>query len=422
MLPLIKNTMKNKIIVTGFISLGISIAGCGKKVETATTTTSQVQPVDTMTMIAGNSIEITEFQFKTAGIELGLIEQKNLSEIIQASGKLDVPPQNFAEVSTYIGGVVKSIRVLEGDFVKKGQTILTLEHPDFVKLQQEYLSVKSQIVFLEKEYLRQKELYEQKVSSGKVFQQAESAYNGEKGHLASLESQLAMLSISTASLDKGIITKVIPLKAPISGYIGHLKASLGGYAEPNKSLFDVIDNTDLHVHLDVFEKDLQKLKIGQKLIVNLPNQDGSQIEAVIFSIGKMLNEETKAVEVHADIKNNKRKDLIPGIYVSASIKIDERNVNAVPEAAVVRVGEKQYIFVVNDSTTVDTAQKSGFSGAFRLIEVKTGSSALGFIEIMPIETISNNKRIVTKGAYFLISQLKSSETIGCCPPGEEKKK
>lgn len=377
------------------------------------------------TAITVTYLELTQFQFKSAGMELGSIEQKNMAEVIKASGKLDVPPQNFAEVSTYIGGIVKSINVLEGDFVKQGQTIMILEHPDYIKLQEEYLSIKNDIYFLEKEYLRQKELYEQKVSSGKVFQQAQSKYNVEKGRLASIESQLSLLSISTAALDKGIITKSIPLKAPISGYIGHLKASLGGYAEPNKTLFDVINNSDIHVHLDVFEKDLSKLKIGQKVFVNLPNQDGSRIEAVIFSIGKMLNEQTKTVEIHADVKNNSRKDLIPGTYVNAEINVEERMVSAVPEAALVRVGERQYVFLATQSLVAkenknNHYKKGDFLPGYSLIEVKTGSSADGYVEIIPLEKMEDDAQIVVKGSYFLISQLKSGETVGCCGEEEEK--
>jgi len=374
-------------------------------------------------------LEITKFQFQSAGLELGNMEYRKMSETIKASGKLDVPPQNFAEVSTYIGGIVKSILVLEGDFVRKGQTVITLEHPDYVKLQEDYLTIKNQIEFTEKEFLRQQELYSQNVSSGKVFQQAQAKFNSEKSRLLSLENQLNMLSISTAQLNRGIITRSIPLKAPISGYVGHLKTSLGGYAEPNKTLFDVINITDIHVHVDVFEKDMKKLKIGQKIIVNRPNQMGEPLEAVIFSIGKMLNESTKTIEIHADVKTNKRNDLIPGTYISAEIQVDERVVACVPEAAVIRVGEKQYVFLATESINAKSQKHSvikegskqlDFLPGYQMIEIRTGSSSYEYIEIIPLQPLNKTDLLVLKGAYFLISQLKSGETVGCCDPVEEK--
>jgi cobalt-zinc-cadmium efflux system membrane fusion protein len=180
------------------------------------------------------------------------------------------------------------------------------------------------------------------------------------------------------------------------------------------------------VHVDVFEKDMKKLKIGQKLLVNLPNQSSEPIEAVIFSIGKMLNETTKTVEIHADVKNNKRNDLIPGTYVNAEIAVDERSVNTVPEAAIVRVGEKQYVFLAGESNKAgnkvksDSSKTIDFLPGYQMIEIKTGASANGFVEIIPLQPLKDSDLLVIKGAYFLISQLKSGETVGCCDPEEKK--
>jgi|JI6StandDraft_1071083.scaffolds.fasta_scaffold41321_2 cobalt-zinc-cadmium efflux system membrane fusion protein len=412
--------MNKKHII--YILIALFFAAC--KEDTSKTHDDEHGKKDTI--ITVTYLEITKFQFQSAGLELGPMQLRNMTETVKANGKLDVPPQNFAEVSTYIGGIVKSILVLEGDFVGKGQTVMYLEHPDYVKLQEEYMTMKSQIDFTEKEFLRQQELYFQNVSSGKVFQQAQAKFNAEKSRLSSLENQLNMLSISTAQLDRGIITRSIPLKAPISGYVGHLKTSLGGYAEPNKTLFDVINTSDIHVHVDVFEKDMKKLKIGQKLLVNLPNQSSEPIEAVIFSIGKMLNETTKTVEIHADVKNNKRNDLIPGTYVNAEIAVDERSVNTVPEAAIVRVGEKQYVFLAGESNKAgnkvksDSSKTIDFLPGYQMIEIKTGASANGFVEIIPLQPLKDSDLLVIKGAYFLISQLKSGETVGCCDPEEKK--
>jgi cobalt-zinc-cadmium efflux system membrane fusion protein len=220
--------MNKKHII--YILIALFFAAC--KEDTSKTHDDEHGKKDTI--ITVTYLEITKFQFQSAGLELGPMQLRNMTETVKANGKLDVPPQNFAEVSTYIGGIVKSILVLEGDFVGKGQTVMYLEHPDYVKLQEEYMTMKSQIDFTEKEFLRQQELYFQNVSSGKVFQQAQAKFNAEKSRLSSLENQLNMLSISTAQLDRGIITRSIPLKAPISGYVGHLKTSLGGYAEPIK--------------------------------------------------------------------------------------------------------------------------------------------------------------------------------------------
>ena len=448
--------MKN-IFINLMLAAALLIASCQESTEKKEEAGHHDEGSEEITT---DVVGITEQQFKVAGIQLGLIEDKNLTEVIRSSGTLDVPPSNFAEVSTYIGGVVKSINVLEGDQVKKGQTIITLEHPDFIKLQEEYIAAKTNIDFLLKEYERQKELYNEKVSSGKVFQEAESKYNSAKGKLASLQSQLEMLSISTNELDKGNITKVISLRSPINGFIGHVHTSLGAFAEPNKMLFDVIDISHIHVHLEVFEKDLYKIKIGQKINIILPNQNNKRNEGEIFSIGKMMDSKTKSIAVHAEIKNNQDNQLIPGTFVNALINVTERSVPSVPTEAIVRSGEKQYIFIVTedecenpnkteskeeeckdtccadkkavvkeeddcckkDANGNEVCENEGVALTYKMIEVMAGASDLGYTEITPSVNIPKGTQIVTKGAYFLMSQLKSGETVGCCAPGEEEKK
>jgi cobalt-zinc-cadmium efflux system membrane fusion protein len=371
-------------------------------------------------------IELTAEQFKAVGIELGTIEKKNLHSVVKASGYLEVPPQNKASVSTLIGAVVKSILVLEGHFVKEGQILAVLEHPDFVKLQEEYLSENNHLVFLEKEYLRQKELFEQNASSGKVYQKAESDYNTAKGKISSLESQLKMFSINIFELSKGNIASSIMLASPIEGYIGHININIGAYAEPNKALFEITDNTKIHVDLLVYEKDLFKVKVGQQVNFILANQPEHQeehnkqtIEGEIFGINKSFESDTKALTVHATIKNE-HHELIPGMYVNALIDVGEQSTLAVPVDAVVKADGKEWIFVVGEmhdatehdhSETEDKQVKEelGDVYTFKMVEVVTGVSDLGYIEITPIEKISGQAKIVIKNPFFILSKSKQGE-------------
>lgn len=377
---------------------------------------------------------ITSKQFKAAGIELATVKAASLGESIKATGTLDVPPQNYAEVSTYIGGVIKSINAYEGDQVSKGQIIMTLEHPDFIKLQEEYTTIKSGISYLEKDYERQEELYDKNVSSSKNFQEAESKYNVEKGRLTAIEGQLRMLGISISELNKGNIAKVLSLRTPISGFVGSIQSSLGAYVEPNKMLFDIIDNSRMLVHLNVYENDFYKVKIGQKVSVLLPNQNNAQIEGEIFKIGKTMDKTTKSIGIHAEIKNSNHHELIPGAFVNALIYVASNKVLAVPSEAVIRTGEKQYVFIVNtllcnapnvkgkDPYTIKDSKGNVIPLAYRMIEVTTGIEDMGQVEIRPLKDITSIDQLVVKGAYFLMSALKSGETVGCCAPAEPKEK
>ncbi|MBK8831158.1 MAG: efflux RND transporter periplasmic adaptor subunit [Saprospiraceae bacterium] len=421
-----------KLIYLASLILGICFApGCKEKVEEPEAVSHE--HVDSV-LLKTDVFQITSKQFKAAGIELDYVQKTELSETFEVTGELDLPPQNFAEVSTPIGGIIKSINVIEGDYVNKGQKVMDLSTPDLIRLQEDYLTSRSSLEYLEKDYLRQKELNAENVSSGKSYQEAKSKYQIEKARIESLKSQLSLLSISTENLHNGIIVQSISIRSPIKGYIGHVHVGIGSYAEPNNILFDVIDNTHITVHLDVFEEDLNKIKVGQKISVNLPNQDNRQIEGKIYNIGKAMDMESKSVAVHAEIVNNKTKELLPGTFVTALVNVGGQFVDALPEAAVVRAGENEYVFIVADLKKLaeDSIQFKKFTEphfvrdangnliplTFELIEVKTKASGRGLVEIDDLARIADSSQVVVKGAYYLLSQLKSGETAGCCAPEE----
>lgn len=427
--------MKKRILLPLASLLAVlSMFTACEKAETPSKETEVAKHPHQDTVEIVDNLVITSRQFKAAGIELGKLEETSLSGNIKVSGKLEVPPESRAEISAYVGGIIKSIPVATGTYVRKGQTVMTLEHPDFLKLQAEYASSKSSLAFLEKDYLRKKELLEANVTSGKDFQEAESKYNVERGRLASIASQLSMLGISIPELDKGNIAKVLALRSPINGYITQVNGSLGAFAEPNKMLFEVVDNSNILVRLDVYEQDFYKIKKGQKISVILPNQDNVQIKGTIATLGKSMDEHTKSIAVYAEIKNNKRQELIPGIFVNALLYVGNRTASAAPTEAVVRSGEKQYVFIVNyevcskpnvpgkDPHSVKDAAGNTIPLAYKMIEVKTGTEDKGLVEISPAQPISSIDEVVVKGAYFLMSALKSGETVGCCAPAAEEGK
>ncbi len=381
-------------------------------------------------------IELSQAQMNAVGITIGKIEKKNLSSVVRASGQLEVPPQNRAEVTTLISGVVKHIYVLEGNYVKKGQLLATIENPEFLRMQQEYLTTKSNFNYLEKEYARQKELLNENAGTGKVFQQTESNYIAEKARLASLEKQLAQLNVSVDKISEGDFISAIPLVAPINGTIGHILINIGSFADQSKSLMTIIDNSQVHCDLLVYEKDLYKVKVGQKVNFILTNQNNKEIVGEIYGINQSFENESKAIIAHAVIKNASKLGLIQGMYVSALIDIGNQVTDAVPVDAVVKSRGKQFIFLAEieetqnkeesgedeqkeekeekqdrESTESETEAEdnSGQHYRFRMVEVVTGVSDLGYIEIRPIEEMEEHATIVTKGAFYILSKAEGGK-------------
>jgi membrane fusion protein, heavy metal efflux system len=383
-------------------------------------------------------VELNEAQFKASSIELGTFAMKNLSEVVSANGYTKLPPQNQADVSVHITGIVKSIKVIEGQYVKEGQVLATLESPEFAQLQEAYLISKSNLEFLKLEYERQKVLSEENVNSKKVFQRTKSDYDIEKSRLASLDRQLTVLNLSKKSA-----TSVMALTSPLSGYVTEVNIKLASNAEVGKPLFTIVDNSKLHVDLLVYEKDLQKVKEGQNIRFVLTNQDNTEIVGKVFNVSKSFENDTKSVAVHAEILNP-TKSLIPGMYVNALIDVGARQVQTLPVDAVIRADGREYIFVLEegheepehdkeeghshddghghdhghdatDGHSHDDGHEHEEEGTmyhFQRVEVKTGTAQLGYVQVTLLQEIDKDAKIVLKGAYYIQSHLIKSEGSG----------
>ena len=214
-------------------------------------------------------VSLTTQQMNAIDLKLGTIEKHNISTTVKSNGRTQLLPQNKANVSTLVSGVVKNVFVIEGDFVKKGQTLAILEHPDIIYMQQQYLENVNNLEFLEQDYQRKKKLYEEKVGSGKDYQKALSEYNTAKSTAIGLKAKLQMLGISIKSVEEGNFTSVINIISPIQGYIRSTKVNIGSFVESNNDMFEIVDNSHIHADLLIYEKDIPKIKTGQEMTFNI---------------------------------------------------------------------------------------------------------------------------------------------------------
>jgi membrane fusion protein, heavy metal efflux system len=347
-----------------------------------------------------NKVSLQLAQLKVMDVELGEIKQVNLGATLKVNGQLELPPQNKASVSAIIGGRVESVAVIEGDFVKKGQVIARLNNPEFITMQRDYLSAKSSIVFLEKDYQRKKELLKEGITSARVFQQAEADYLEGKADLTATKSTLQLMGINLSTLDKGKITATIPVIAPIKGYIQNVEVNIGKSIVPEQEMFEIVDNEHLHIGLKVFEKDIDKAKVGQKITFALTTRPDKIYEAEIFALGRAFDMDTRAVKVHAKITGN-HEGLLTGMFVEARIAIDRKEVNALPNEAFVRENGLDYIFIQMKKDESDVELEK--------IQVNKGISDLGYSEVVFIKQTHKDSIVVTKGAYYVNAELNKGE-------------
>lgn len=343
------------------------------------------------TKAPANTVTLTEAQVKNAGIATGKLEQKTVSSVLKVSGKIDVPPQNMVSVSVPLGGYLKSTKLLPGMHVMRGEVIAIMEDQQYIQLQQDYLIAKAQYTFNESEYHRQKDLNESKATSDKVFEQAKAAYQTQAAIVKSLEQKLKLIGKNPASFSSNNISRSINIYSPINGYVSEVNVNIGKYVNPSDVLFELVNPTDIHLALTVFEKDLDKLFIGQKLLAYTNAQPEKKYPCTIILISKSLSDDRSTV-VHCHF-GQYDKTLLPGMFMNADIEVKSEQSDVLPDDAIVRYENKQFIFL-------DKGNRQ-----YEMKEVQTGNSENGFTQI---KGDVGNATFVTKGAYNLLMVMKNT--------------
>ena len=359
-------------------------------------------PLETEHHEESDLITLTPEQYQVAGITLGHVETKALSGTIKVNGVLDLPPKNLVSISTPLEGIVKSTEMLQGMRVKKGTVVATIQNPEFVQMQQDYLDYKSQLAFLKQELDRQEELSKENVNSKKAVQKARSEYNSVSARLLGQKTRLSMLNINFTELEKGHIIKTFNLYTPITGYVTQVNTNIGAFAASNDMLFKIADTEHLHAELTVFEKDVPKLKIGQKVRFTLANEE-TERTATVFLIGREISKD-RTVQIHCHL-DKEDAQLIPGMYLKAYVESGANKVLALPEQAIVEFEGKKYVFV--QESPAGSEKKRSLE--FKMTAVQTGIIENGYTQISLTDT---SLKIVIKGAYDLLSKVKNAEEAG----------
>lgn len=349
-------------------------------------------------------LHLSDMKFESLGVKIDTLPTRALSGVVEANGQLEVPPQHEATVTAILGANVTSIKVIEGDKVSKGQVLAFLSHPNLTNLQTSYVKAYSQLQYLEKEMQRQKRLYEEEVGSGKTYQKTQADYQAMKGEVKGYEAQLKQLSLNFEMVKSGDIYEYVPVVSPISGYIEKVLIQLGQYVDPQKEMLMIVNNDHIHADLMVFEKDVYKVKEGQIISFTVESVPGKVLEAEIYSVGKQFEQNPKAVHVHAEIKN-KEGFLISGMYINGKIRTGNNLVKALPEEAIIEEEGKPYIFLA------EAHEEDGRTEwAFKAMEVRTGITEDGWVEIKLLEPLPEGTQVALNNAYYLIAEMKKSQT------------
>ena len=405
--------MKNHFLSTISVCFIIIFYSCGsnnKETPTPATAMYTASP-DAHEKENHHLVTLTNEQIKSIGIEFGNIENKQLTTSLKTNGILKVPNQNKASVNSLYSGVIKSILIEPGSFVRKGQTIATVANPQFIQVQSDLLNVNSKIILAQLEVKRQQELNAGNAGALKNLQSAESEFNTLRTLKSTLSQQVQLMGINPAKISGGKLVSVLAITSPINGVVSNVLVKMGSYIDLTTTVVEIVDNKQLHLDLFVYEKDLPALKNNQTIHFTVTNNPGKEYDAQIFSLGSSFEGDSKTITVHAKVKGEKT-GLIDGMNVTAIVSLANTTVPAVLNDAIITVDGKDYIFVLNDTTESNkNTSKNEVDKAivFERVPIAKGGTDIGFTEITLLKKMPVNAKIVTKGAFFVSAKMTNTQ-------------
>lgn len=388
--------MKQFLMIACLSSCLFLISSCGGKAKEKE---EAIKKEDSTTeKIHDDATSLTAEQIKTIGIEFGTIEQKQLTASLKTNGVLKVPNQNKASINSIYSGVIKSLLIQPGNTVSKGQIIATVANPEFIQVQSELIGMEAKIILADQEYNRQKELNAGNAGALKNLQAAEAELKALRTRKATLQQQVKLMGIDPSSLAGDKLISVLAIRSPISGIVSNVMVKMGSYVDLTTAVAEVVDNSQLHLDLFVYEKDLSKLKNNQTIHFTITNNPGKEYDAKIFSLGSSFENDSKAVSVHAMVSGEKT-GLIDGMNVTANISLDKATLPSIPTEAIVSYQGQDFIFVADSISAKDQSMH------FRRIPVAKGTTDIGYSEITLLKEVPANAKVIVKGAFFILAKM-----------------
>ncbi|OAD90288.1 efflux transporter periplasmic adaptor subunit [Aequorivita soesokkakensis] len=341
-------------------------------------------------------VHLSKAQFENAKMEVGQLTEKPFAETVQTSGMIDVPPQSRAVISAFAGGYIKNTPLLVGNKVSKGQRLVTLENPEFITMQQNYLETAEQLSYLKSEYERQRIMFDEKITSQKSFLKAESEYKSNLARYNSFKKNLEMLNINPASVQAGNIVSAVNIYSPIDGNVTQVYVNTGTYVSPADKIMEIMNTDHIHLELKVFEKDLLQLKKGQEILFTVPEASKEIFKGEVHLVGTSIDPNTRIALIHGHIDEKDEQNFTAGMFVEAQIVTGTSDQWALPENAVVEMEGKNYVLLIENENAEE----------FEIlpVEVKIGATYNGFTAIGKSEKFKPETKFLTKGAFVLLQE------------------
>lgn len=300
------------------------------------------------------------------------------------AGKIIYDETLTSRISSPVAGRVITPPLALGSQVNVGSVLLELDSPDVADAESAYAKAEADLVMVGKAYKRQQELYEGKAAALKDLEQAQDSYNATRSELQRAEDRLKNLHIRAQQTDGRFA-----LRSTLSGIVVERNVTPGMEVRPDRDmpLFVISDIKKLTVLMEVYEVNLGKIRQGQKLSVSVPAYPGESFPASVQYIGKLLDENTRTVQVRCELPNPDGR-LLPGMYATISVESDASDqAIVIPLTAVFTEDDDDYVFIALDENH------------FKQRQVKIGLRLKDKAVIT--SGLQANEKLVTEGALML---------------------
>ena len=332
----------------------------------------------------------------TSGVRLAGIRIDTTTTIttsgLAVTGTITYDANRVSHIGARTSGRIIALRVALGARVSAGQTLAVLESPTVGQIRSEEREAEELRAIARENFAREQRLAAQGISSRKEMLEAEADLRRTEAALRSAEAQLAALGAGHGTGSE------FGLSAPFAGEVVAREASIGEMAEPTDTLFTIADLSRVWIELNVFERDLSRVRVGQTVAVTVTAYPGRTFPGRIVYLGAVLDAARRTVPARVEIPNVNRA-LKPGMFASASIQVGEGGppVVVVAQDAIQEVEGKTVVFVPGNKP-----------GEFRTVVVTVGEPVDGR-RVTVLSGLTAGARVVVAGAFALRSELAKSE-------------
>lgn len=381
------NIRPTKKLLLALCTVSLLATGCNAKKTEAPVEAEVVDP---------NIVEITDQLVKQIKLHTtGNIEMRGA---LRVPGTIQVDEQRMARIGASVTGRIKDIEATLGQNVQNGQVLATLNSTELAQNQLVYIKAAQQIGLQTKAVERARLLQEADVIGAAELQRREAELSAAQAELNAARDQLMVLGMNESAIDKlsksAQIRSYSNVVSRITGTVISRKVNLGQVVQPAEELFIIADLSHVWVVAEVPEQQIELIKVGEEVVVEIPALGNKQYKAKLIYEGDVVNPQTRTVTVRSDLANTNR-EIKPDMLVSMLIQSKPEAKLALPSQSIVRENDSTYVYV-------QLAPKK-----FRLREVELGDEHEGMVTIK--NGIAEGEIIVADGAFHVNNERKRKE-------------